>query len=214
MKKILFAAGLAICATSAAQASVIVGAVSASASSTYDFLYDIGRSIDQTGLDSNYTSGVTDFDTYIGSDPVHSSNAINQEWFSEIGMTSSTLIFDLGRSYMLDRIALWNEESGGFSSALVSGSVDGLSYTSLTSIAPTNNPADSAYSAEVFSLGSTNLARFIKLDLSSCPQPTSTFDGCSLGEIAFSAQVPIPGAALFLVTGMGGLAALRRRQTV
>ena len=45
--------------------------------------YDIENTIDQSGLLLGYESGVTDFDSYLASKPMHTSKSDGNEWYSE-----------------------------------------------------------------------------------------------------------------------------------
>jgi hypothetical protein len=216
MKTLATAFCLSAAMALSAQGGTIVAAVSATATSTNSPIFDIGNTIDQSGLDTTYISGVTDFDTYIGLDPIHTFLAANNEWFTATGVDTATLTFDLGSSLKLGRIALWNEEFSGFGTGRVSTSTDGTTYSFLGTINPVDSPAGLDYGAQVFSLGMTQ-ARFVSLDVSDCPQP----DGnpqilCGLGEIAFESlpttPIPVPGALPLILGGLGALGYVGRRR--
>lgn len=194
-----------------ASAATIVGAVSATASSELAG-FGIGNTIDQSGLSANYVSGVTDFDAYIAGAPSHNFSA-NLEWFTD--QNSATLDYDLGQVLNIDRIAYWNEDGAGVGSIDILGSADGVNFTSLaTGLIPTDLPIDNDYFADIFSF-STIAAQFIRLEVSGCPQVNEGFDGCGMGEIAFSsvAAVPVPASGVLLLSGMVAVFAARRRKT-
>jgi hypothetical protein len=202
--------------TLAAHAGTIIGPGAATATSTNGPSFDIGNTIDQSGLDKTYVSGVTDFDTYLGTNPMHTFVAANNEWFTAFGVDTATLRFDLGASLKIGRIALWNEEFSGFGTGGVSVSTDGLAFSFLGTINPVDSPSSLDYGAQVFSLGMAQ-ARFVEIDVSDCPQP----DGdpsilCGLGEIAFeqldATPIPVPGALPLLLAGLGGLGWAGRRR--
>lgn len=218
MMKFLTGLGLACALASSASAATIISAASVTASSERSNV-PVGNIINQSGLSANYVSGVTDFDTYIGSDPTHTTIAVGNEWFSDFGNLTAQLDFDLGAVFNIDRIALWVEEATGFGEALLSASTDGINYTTLSTINPFDNPRDVDYSAEVFGFATTSL-RYFRMNLSSCPQPDSNpTNECALGEIAFSAvdamaPVPVPAGGILMVTmlgAFGGIAARRRK---
>ncbi|WP_135507158.1 discoidin domain-containing protein [Roseovarius aestuariivivens] len=213
LKNGILASALVLAAT-ASQAATIVGANSATASSTFGPGNDISNAIDQTGLSSTYISGVTDFDAYLATNPTH--NTLNTtEWFTATPVSSATLVFDLGSVLSLDRLALWHEDGAGFTSALLSSSTDGVNFSSLGSISPLASPANIDYGAQVFGFGSVTSLQFFRMELSGCPQAGGlSFSGCGLGEIAFSrvAAIPVPGAGLMLLTGLGIGAAVGRRR--
>lgn len=207
---ILAAAALTL-AASGASAATIIGAVSATASNTTPG-FGIGHTIDQSGLSVNYVSGVTDFDTYIGLSPMHSLSA-STEWFGALGSTSATVEYDLGAVFSIDRLALWNEESSGFGTGLISVSTDGITYSNLTTINPFDNPlAD--YPAEVFGFAATSL-RYFRMELSGCPQiDPGSYNSCAIGEVAFAtaAAVPVPASLPLLVGALGAFGFLRRKR--
>ncbi len=230
---------------SSAHAGVILSPVSASATSTNfvqvdtngKSLYDIEYAINQGGLLSNFDSGITDFDTYLATNPLHDYLPESQEWFGALkGISVSgasvifprdTLIFDLGDVYELDRFALWNEENGGIRSASISISSDNVNFTNVLTIQPAGNPFDPNisyqpdiynYGADVFSFSDLVSAQYLKFDLV-CPNNNSVYAGCSLGEIAFSvaannASGSVPEPTSFAIMGLGliGLAGARRRR--
>ena len=200
--------------TGAASAATIVSAVSATA--TDDVGNTIGRTIDQSGLNVNYISGVTDFDAYMALNPIHSLIFVGNEWFTNSNVVSATLVFDLGSVMAIDRLALWNEDAAGFGFGRVSTSVDGSNYSFLTNITPTDNPLNVDYGAEVFGFGVT-AARYFQIEVRDCPQPDpngNIYTGCAMGEIAFSAVnvIPVPAAGLLVLTGIAALGLARRRK--
>lgn len=226
MKDTLARAALAaICVLSmsggAAQAATIVGAVSVTPSSEREGVPAI-NTINQSGLiiglvSGVYVSGVTDFDTYIGMNPEHTVIAFGTEWFSDFGNIVATLTFDLGSVLRIDRVALWVEESAGFSTAVLSSSVDGGLFANLATINPVDYPI-LGYPAQVFGFAATDM-RYFRMSMSGCPQPNpGSTQECSLGEIAWSsvaarpAPIPVPAAGLLLLPALGALATVDRRR--
>src|SRR5262245_6199090 len=65
------------------------------------------RVINQSGLSAGYTSGVTDFDTYIARKPTHNSSDGRNIWGSDFSNTGN-FDFDLGGTYAIGAFALWN----------------------------------------------------------------------------------------------------------
>ena len=202
---VLFGSAEAAVIRSATSASIITG-------NEFDACCDIGNVIDQSGLSLNYTSGVTDFDTYIGLNPLHTFYYQDNEYFANNGTLTGLIEFDLGGIFSLDRIALWNEEGAGISLLDILVSTDGLIFTEILSdFSPIDNP-DADYPAEVISLGGAFDAQFVRIDMNSC---LGLF--CSMGEIAFSAEdivvspVPEPAVVWLLGAGLIGLIGKRKK---
>ena len=180
-----------------AESAVISGSIY----SPVDAVIDVGGpggvsiidTINQSGLSSNFISGVTDFDTYIASNPTHTFLFRGNEWFSNIGTNSATVTYDLGQLLSVESLALWNEEVAGIGTLDLLSSNDGVNFTSLASnLSPTNNPPRTRYSADVFSFSPT-IAQFIRFEMSNCPQPggSLSFDYCAIGEVAFKVSEPL-----------------------
>jgi hypothetical protein len=203
-------AGLAAAfSATSANAAVILSPVSASASSELNANFDIGNTIDQSGLSGGFVSGVTDFDTFMGAGPTHSMVAVAYEWFAMPPTNSAAISFDLGNVYSLDRVAIWNEELFGSPSIAISTSADGITFTPLTTVAPTDHAASVAnYPADVFSFGSVD-AQFVNLAITGC------FVNCSLGEVAFSAtptEIPVPATLPLIASALGGFGVIMARR--
>lgn len=209
------ALGLATIGADSAAAAVIRSPISATATSEFSSAYDIGNTIDQSGLSVGFTSGVTDFDAYLALNPAHTFIATGFEWFTAQDIISAVVTYDLGNLFKVDRVALWNEDSSGIGIFDILASSDGVSFSTIaTGLSPLNNPDGTPYKAETFNFGPVN-ARYFRFDISGCPQPdpnSFTFNGCGIGEVAFStSSQPIPTPALLPgLIGMG-VAALRKR---
>ena len=161
--------------------------------------------INQGGLLTGYTSGVTDFDTYIASNPLHSQHSAGNEWFTDFNISSALLTFNLGTSYLIDGIAVWVDEHWGVGTIDVAVSTDNVTYTNVGGFNPTDWPLSTDYGADVFRFAATS-AQYVQLALSGCPQPISAEDGgCGMGEVAFraaDASVPEPSTLALLCTGL------------
>lgn len=184
----------------------------------------LSQTYDQSGLTSGFTSGSTLFDSYLSGDPRHTALFSGYEWFSNSGLSSAQVTYDLGSVRSVSRLALWNEESSGIGSLDLYGSVDGSSFFSLAlGLAPTDHPLDAPadevfYPADVFSFGGYRDVRYVRFEMSGCPQPDpADYSGCAIGEVAFAegsgvVSAPEPASAALVLTGLLGFAAVRRRR--
>lgn len=215
------AAALSVALMSAAQAGTIVSAVNATAISGGPGIGDLADTYNLFGLTIDYVSGVTDFDSYIASNPLHDFDYRGQEWFSNEGTTSAVVSYDLGKVQNIQGMALWNEDGAGIGKLNLLGSTDGSNWFSLLSnLRPTDNTYEAFYKADIYSWQSVAL-RYVKLDMSACPQSQPAdkpLIACGIGEVAFNAAAPTTTVPELNPIGMGvlglGLMALglRRRQ--
>ncbi len=216
MKKFIGAATVALAmATTPATASTIIGATSATVDAGGPGFGSINDTLNQNGLSAGYTSGVTDFDSYIASDPTHDLTFSGNEWFSNNPSTSAQVTYDLGSAMGIDRLALWHEESSGFGSVDLFSSIDGITFSALGTFVPTPATVVADYSAQVFSFAATN-TRFVRFAMSDCPEGAGTFDACAIGEVAFRSAaiggIPEPTTWAMLIFGFGAIGGAMRRK--
>lgn len=166
--------------------------------------------IDQSGLSSGYTSLVTDFDTYIASNPLYSQSVPSSAWTSQF--LTGNFDFDLGGSFLIDRFALWNLGSDRVASIVGFNLLadDNPAFSSPVNLGsfnadPGNQGGHASVSPKVVSFTPT-MASHLRMQI------TSNFGNqftTGFGEAAF-AVVPEPSCALLVLLGVGHM--LKRRK--
>ncbi len=216
VRAITVAALFGVCA-SPAMAQQIIGATSATINSGGPGFGSINDTRNQAGLSANYVSGVTNYNTFVATTS-HDLAFSGNEWFSNSGVTSASVTYDLGSVFGINAFALWNEDAAGIGSFNLLTSLDGITFISALTASPTNTPNNTNYLAQSFGFGAIN-ARYARLDMSACPQQPALFDGCAIGEVAFrtaavNGAVPEPATWAMMLFGFGAIGvATRRRKT-
>lgn len=212
--KIVVAALVAACADNAS-ADTIVSASKALISSGGPGLGRIADTYNQAGLLIQYSSGETDFDSYLAEKPAHS--RAGGRWFSGVGGAAS-VTYDLGVTRTIRALALWNEDTYGIGAFNLSYSTDGVTFLPLAPTqTPGNNPAGANYGPDVFGFRPTKL-RYVRLDMFACPQSSTLYPLCGVGEVAFAAVTSDeaavarkPATFSLIERGAGAIANLQRR---
>lgn len=186
--------------------------------------------IDQSGLSLPYVDGVTDFAAYIAQAPVHESTG-EDDLFGVLSATPDLPIdFDLGASYRIFQLALWNFPFSNVGAILdfevyTANAVDFLDATLVGSFTALNDSAGDSFpqtnGVQVFDLLDTN-ARYLRIRVLTSADPDEALDVTrdrtryGLSEVAFdtgpasATEIPEPGTVTLMLTGLGALI-LRRR---
>lgn len=173
--------------------------------------------INQSGLSAGYTSLSTDFDAYIASNPEHNANGTDKAWLSTDSFTSGYLDFDLGGTYVVESMALWNI-GGGVKPNLKTFELyasDDASFGTSTLLgsysAQTGLGQTTANPAEIFAFGPTS-ASFIRMVILTGNGGVNV----GFGEVAFEVSsppaVPEPASLVLLASGLAGTLAARRKR--
>src|SRR5204862_488735 len=111
----------------------------------------------QSGLSIGYTSLVTDFDSYIASNPLHDSGPQPNRWTSN--PLPASIDFNLGGNFVIRAIAFWNQGVGiGSTRAFTLLAADNPTFTNATTLGNFNPVAVgdvSMVAAQVFNFTPT-----------------------------------------------------------
>ncbi|MEN1678577.1 MAG: discoidin domain-containing protein [Planctomycetota bacterium] len=215
---------LALLPLGSAHADLILSPVSVVSNSLGDRTDEpVASVIDQSGLSGGFTSGVTDYATYLSTSPTHVARVDNGgQWRSTSGNTTGSIVFDLGQPYTIERFAIW--QGGSNARARVSRqNINGVTletspdpaFTSPFAAGSFNVPRDvgvSAWPVNDFDLADST-ARYVRLTINSNYDFDGTTSSTRFGEIAFEVSaIPEPSAALSGGLLMVGLLSKRRQR--
>ena len=184
----------------------------------------VNNLINQSGLSSSYTSGVTDFDSFVAS-TTHSD--LNNSYHAQnSGGLPAHFSFDMGSSVSLSSVAFWGTPNvGDFGAIEVFSDTDGIfgngGTTSLGSFTFVETGSGSS-NPQTFSFPDIN-TQFIHLEVTSFEDPGICDTTCFMfgGEVAFEegASVPVPfevspTLGLLTIGGIWGVSRLRKKRGV
>lgn len=176
------------------------------------------NTINQSGLSAGYLSAVTEFNSYIASNPTHDSVTNSNIWVSSSGSTVGNFDFALGTTYTIGSFVLWNQ--GGNENNNIVGftllAANNSAFTGATTLgsftANPNTGQQSAVLPQVFTF-TPRQASFVRMQITS-NNGSASFT--VFGEAAFH-DVVIPEPSSFALVGLcvfgAGLAAYRKRRT-
>ncbi len=206
----------------AAHAGAIFQPVDASTNMSSFTTFGPELAIDQSGLVTNYTSGVTDFDAFTSTTHTFNGGASSTTWFSLTSLTGH-FDFDLGASVTLQSLALWADPQGigqgvnsfnlladdnaAFSSPTVLGSFSAADGDG------TAIPDNITNFGQVFSFAPTT-ASFIRMEILSNHGSTLTTGFVEAAFELADASTPISEPSILMLMGLGltSLIGFRRKR--
>lgn len=213
MKKIYFSI-FAIVSTLAISANVQAGPIyqaSSVTATTGDFggsSFALVNMINQSGLSAGYTSGVTDFASFVGG-TIHN----GLEGFS-VG-PDGQFSFDLGSVLSIDGLAFWASTNiGSVAGFDLYSDTDQIWGNGVGSLLGSFNALGGIGfdPAQIFSFASTS-TQFLHIDILTTQGGIGLQPG--IGEIAFrgASEVPEPASIAILGLGLAGLAFSRKKKS-
>lgn len=214
-RQLVFAALLAGCALGiAAPASAQTMFQPTSVSTTMGNIGNavINNVINQSGLSTPYTSGVTSLASY---NATHDSDLSTAYWNSSANNTTGNVDFDLGGTFTITNFVLWNDPSNYADQIvtfnLISSSDPTFSSSTALGSFTTNTVGDfTAIQKETFSFAPTT-ARYFRMQVTANQGDSFT----AFGEAAFAGSTaavnsPEPGSIALLALGTGVLILMGR----
>jgi len=158
------------------------------------------NTIDQTGLSVAFTSGITDFSSYIAGEPTHVFNGPGDSWAAPVGNLPGNLDFDLGGYYSVAQTALWTSKSGfGINNfdIFIASFADFSDAILIGSFSAIETPHPFGLGVQVFD--TLAAGRYVRLGVNSNHGQGAI--GVNMGEIAFSVEAisaPAPFALILI----------------
>jgi hypothetical protein len=147
--------------------------------------------INQSGLNVPFVSGSTDFDSYFA--PPNSNFSKNRDgtkWVSVVSFDlpfGGTLDFDLGDTYLVSKVAIWNISVKSLS-VMISADPNGL-WLDAGRFSLSDQQPSLSLRATVLDLGAEHAGRYVRLSIESeyPALPTVTFGYVTIGEVVVRA---------------------------
>jgi hypothetical protein len=183
-------------ATDAQAIGVIRGSTATTDMGT--FTGAISNITNQSGLSATYTSGTTDFDSYVSST---TNSGTNSDYVWQSTTSTGFVTFDLGASYDLNALALWPVIATNvnavrnftlYADTDADTSTLGTSLGNFTAVAAVGG--NLTIQSQVFNFNTTN-TRYIQMNVTSNAGGTRS----GLQEVAFAQPVPWETDALSVI---------------
>ncbi len=168
---------------------------------------NINNTINQSGLSVGFTSGVTDFTTYIAGNPTHAGPGPSNAWSAPSTSLPGNIDFDLGGLFNIFQSALWTSFQGfGINNFDISiGSL--LDFSDAVLVGNFNASESNPIAVQVFNTPLTG--RYVRLGINSNHSPNVNVN---FSEIAFDvASVPEPTTLALMGLGLAGIGWKRRK---
>lgn len=150
--------------------------------------------INQSGITTPFTSGVTVFDTYFANtNPVPyatSGNGGVNNWQSDTAFQlgyQGFLDFDLGATYQLNKLAIWNRSLSNIT-VKVLANLGGAEQVAGNFPLPNLQSFSFSYAVNVLDFNATYVGRYVRLEINGVyPFQGFSFGNASAGEVVLSA---------------------------
>lgn len=207
----------AVTIASPAAAQAVVGATSVSSpSGSYGGGFELGNIINQSGLSSGYTSGLTNYATFVASTTISSSPDGGISGFTNANVLPQILTFSFGSTMTLDALAFFAVNNiGSVTQFELYADSDGDFSNGTGGLLGTFNPLGSVYSAQSFTFAPVATS-FLQLRALNTVGGPGLIPG--IGELAFrsaapTGAVPEPSSWALMLIGFGAVGfAMRRRR--